>query len=79
LEYKRSRNWSFENKNLRYKSNWQTIPLEKLVNIEWHYSDDQNGHNRLTVSNIINPTVEYELNWTRTKYKLEFQQSKPSV
>jgi hypothetical protein len=30
--------------------------------MEGHSSDNQNGHNRLTMSNIINLTIEYDLN-----------------
>jgi hypothetical protein len=34
--------------------------------LEGYYSDDQNGRNRQTVSNIINKTVEYDLIRIRT-------------
>jgi len=47
-------------------------PIRNLVNMEGHCSDDQNGHNRLTLSNIINQTVEYVLIGMRTKHELKF-------
>lgn len=40
--------------------------------MEGHYSDDQNKFNQLTVSNIINRAIEYELIGIRTKEELKF-------
>jgi len=47
--------------------------------MEGHYSDDQNGPNRLTISNIINQTVEYNLIGIQKKQELEFRKLKSSV
>jgi len=43
-----------------------------------HHSNDQNGPNRRTISNIINRTVEYDLIEIRTKQELEFWKSESS-
>ena len=42
-------------------------------------SDDQNRPNILTISNIINWTIEYDLIGIRTKHELEFWKSKSSM
>jgi len=47
--------------------------------MEGHSFDNQNEPNRLTLSNIINLTVEYDLFGLRTKYHLKFRRSKFSM
>jgi len=47
--------------------------------MEGHCYDDQNVPRRLTISNIINQTVEYDIIEIRTKQKLEFRKSESSV
>jgi len=41
--------------------------------------DHQTGPNRLTISNIINQTVEIDLIGIRTNQELEFRKSESSV
>jgi hypothetical protein len=55
-------------------------PIRNLViNMEGYYSNDQNGPNRLTVSNIISWTVEYDHIRIRTKLKLKLWKSESSL
>jgi len=53
--------------------------IRNLVNMEGHCFDDQNGPNRLTLTNIINRIVECEIIGIRTKHELKFQISEYSV
>jgi len=74
-------NWELKFWQSKYsvQVNLTNYPIRHLVNMEGHYSDHQNKHNRLTISNIVNPTVEYDLIGIRMKLELKFQQSESPV